>query len=186
MTPFALRLCFRDPSRDGEDYGGERATFVVLAEDLGAALTRWLDRADDKGVTLDIIEEAAPVAGKELAELVTAAKEGGIAAGQSYGYPALEPAKGVFFGLMTGVDGWVEVAAKAADAGAAARALLAAVAETERAVQALEGLCDLTQATEEATFQGQPLYLAALALGMQAPGTVQFGASYEFGVGENG
>ena len=45
MTPFALRLCFFDPARDETGYGGERASFVVRAESLAAALTRWLDWA---------------------------------------------------------------------------------------------------------------------------------------------
>lgn len=181
MTPFALRLCFRDPDRDEAGYGGERCTFVVEGTRLEEALTRWLDRAEKKGVTLEIIEEAAPLAGPELAELAAAARQGGIAAGQSYGYDALPEAKGVFFGLITGEAGWTEVAVKATDAGAAARALLSAAAEEGRALTSLEGLCDLSQATDEATFQGQALPLAALALGMQAPGTVQFGASYDLG-----
>lgn len=179
MTPYTLRLCFFDPARDEDGYGGERATFVVCAQDLTAALTAWLDRASERGVILHVIEEASAVQGKDLAELVSAAKAGGIAAGQSYAYPPLDPAKGVFFGLIHEADGWTEVAAKAPDAAEATRAVLRVLAEDGRSAVALSGLCDLSQANDAASFDGQALPMAALALGMQATGTVQFGASYE-------
>lgn len=184
MTPFALRLCFRDPAREAPDYGGERCTFVVEGARLEEALTRWLDRADEKGIALHIVEEAGPVAGNDLAELVAAARQGGIAAGQSYGYAPLEPAKGVFFGLITDAEGWTELGVNAPDAASAVRAALRHADEERRAFATLEGFCDLTQASDEASFQGQPLAVAALGLGMQAPGTVQFGASYAMEEGD--
>ncbi|MEL7115504.1 MAG: hypothetical protein AAGP08_07910 [Pseudomonadota bacterium] len=179
MTAFALRLCFADPARDAADYGGERVTFVLEADDVTDALDRWLHRATEKGATLHVVEEARAVEEGALSDLVAAAREGGIAAGASYGYPPLDPPRGVFFGLAE-IDGAVtEVAAKAADAGAAVRAVLAACAEERRALTSLEGFCDLSQATEEATFDGTALTVAALGLGMSAAGTVQFGAAYE-------
>lgn len=179
MTPYALRLCFFDPGRDEDGYGGERCTFVVCAEDLSSALIAWLDRAAARGVTLQLVEEAGLVQGKDLAELVSAAQEGGIAAGQSYAYPPLAPAKGVFFGLIREADGWTEVAAKAPDAAEATRSVLNTLAEEGRIATTLSGLCDLSQATDDVSFGGTALPMAALGLGMQATGTVQFGARYE-------
>lgn len=178
MTPFSLRLCFRDPARDEADYGGERCTFVVMADNLMDALAQWLTRAEDKGATLHVVEEAKVVEGEDLADMVAAAKEGGIAAGQSYGYAPLDEPKGVCFGLIADQDGWVEVGAKGTTTGAALTAVLAKCAEDARDISFLEGFCDLVQASDEATFQSQALPMAALALSMQASGTVQFGATY--------
>lgn len=178
MTPFALRLCFHDPGRDAPDYGGERTTFVVMAATLGEALTRWLDRAAERGVMLHVVETAAPIARDELSDLVKAAKAGGIAAGASYPYPPLDPAKGVVFGLVETGRAVSEVGVKAPETGAALAAVFAHAAEEGLDITKIEGLCDLSQATEEATFNGQPLTMAALKIGLSAPGTVTFGAEY--------
>jgi hypothetical protein len=189
VSAFAIRLCFFDPERDGQDagYGGERASFVIEAPDVSAALTRWLDRAEARGVRLHILEAARAVQGGELPELVAAAQAGGIAAGQSYAYAPLEPGKGVCFGLAeTGAE-ILELAVKAQDTGAALREILAQwpVAEAG-ALTALDGLCDLSQADAGATFDGEDLALVGLSLGMQAESTLRLGARYARDGGAHG
>lgn len=181
MTPFALRLCFFDPDREAPEYGGERATFVVMADDLSTAVTQWLTRADSKGVVLHVVEEAGPVTGDDLAELVEAAGETGLAVGQSYGYAPLEEPKGVAFGLIGDDATLTEVGAKAANLGGSLAAILSSCAQDGRALTRIDGLCDLAQTSEDAQFNGQDLPLAALSIGMQAPGTVVFGADYALG-----